>query len=300
MNTVENTIELTIVICIYNMQREAPRTIQSALPPYQKNTRNTNYEVLVVDNGSNQELPTSFVEKLPPQVRIIKYEPKKPSPVFAMNWAIKNHARGEHIMICIDGARILSDKLVAQGLAVLRQIPNAFVYSLAWHLGPDTQMVSTQHGYNQEVEDNLLKEIDWYHNPGKLFSISSFAGSSRNGFFHPIAESNAFTLPKTKFLELGGYCEKFELPGGGLANLELFSRCVSTDKLVNVCLLSEGTFHQVHGGIATSNSMKKSLMWEEYQDIFGIKYKIPEYDTLYFGAIRPSCIPFHKTSLEKL
>ncbi|NDD63778.1 MAG: hypothetical protein EBZ36_07345, partial [Acidobacteria bacterium] len=36
------------------MAREAPRTILSALPPYQKNVTASDYEVIVVDNGSTE------------------------------------------------------------------------------------------------------------------------------------------------------------------------------------------------------------------------------------------------------
>ena len=47
------------------MPREAPRTIHSALPPYQKDVSVNDYEVLMLDNGSSEKLPDSFIANLP-------------------------------------------------------------------------------------------------------------------------------------------------------------------------------------------------------------------------------------------
>ncbi|WP_210235973.1 glycosyltransferase, partial [Mesorhizobium sp. M1C.F.Ca.ET.144.01.1.1] len=43
---------LSVIICIHDMNREAPRTILSACCPYQKDVSPEDYEVIVVDNGS--------------------------------------------------------------------------------------------------------------------------------------------------------------------------------------------------------------------------------------------------------
>ncbi|TGQ96052.1 glycosyltransferase family 2 protein, partial [Mesorhizobium sp. M4B.F.Ca.ET.203.01.1.1] len=85
----------------------------------------------------------------------------QPSPVFALNWAAMHLARGTHVLLAIDGARIFSDQLIANMLKAHAACADAFVYTLGCHLGSDVQMVSTIQGYNQEVEDKLIADSGW-------------------------------------------------------------------------------------------------------------------------------------------
>ena len=96
----------------------------------------------------------------------------------------------------IDGARLLSPRIIKYALKALKMYDNPVVSTLAWHIGPDIQSVSVTKGYNKEVEDKLLENIHWREDGYRLFDISSLAGSSRNGYFMPIAESNCFFLKR--------------------------------------------------------------------------------------------------------
>lgn len=290
---------LSAVICIYNMAREAPRTILSASLPHQQGIEAGDIEVIVVDNGSTQPLPASYRDSLPAHVRVVEMPDPRPSPVFAMNWAAREHARGDVLLFAIDGARIFSDRIYAETLKATDLIEDAFVFTMAWHLGPKTQMVSVGEGYTQEVEDRLIEESGWPARPDALFDISVFAGSCAAGYFHPIAESNAFAMRRELFERVGGYDERFTSPGAGFANLELFHRYTTRPDARNVCLLSEGTFHQVHGGVATSGLVKADVFGAEYQEIFGRPYERPEYETLYLGRVRPGARKFLRQSLDE-
>jgi len=291
---------LSIIICVYNMPREAPRTILSALPPYQKNVKENEYEVIIVDNGSSTFIDAPFLEKLPGMAKYVQYPGKSVSPVFALNWAADNVAKGDRIMLCVDGTRIFSENLVAMCLKYSAISQLAFVYTLAWHLGPDVQMRSAQAGYNQEVEDKLLNEIDWYRNPAKLFEVSVLAGSSKSGFFSAIRESNAFVASRIMLEKIGKFDERFTSPGGGLANLEIFSRYVTTEWVFPICLLGEGTFHQYHDGIATSGRAAPNIFREEYKAIFNRSYQPPIYSTMFAGALRKEASQFYAESLQKI
>lgn len=47
---------MSLVVIVYDMQREAPRTLQSLTPEYRHGMAVDHYEVLVVDNGSPMPL----------------------------------------------------------------------------------------------------------------------------------------------------------------------------------------------------------------------------------------------------
>ena len=53
--------QLSVVVITHNMRREAPRTLQSLAPEYQREVDPAAYEVLVVDNGSSEPLGRAAV-----------------------------------------------------------------------------------------------------------------------------------------------------------------------------------------------------------------------------------------------
>jgi hypothetical protein len=282
------------------MVREAPRTIVSASPPYQQDIAADDIEVIVVENGSDKPLSQSYRQSLRRPFKILDMPSPRPSPVFAMNWAAREHATGDILMFAIDGARIFSDRLFTETLRAHASIDDAFVFTLAWHLGPKVQMISAGEGYDQKVEDRLIEQAGWPAKRDGLFDISVFAGSSAGGFFRPIAESNAFAIRRDLYERLGGYDERFTSPGAGLANLEMFHRYTTRPGARNVCLLGEGTFHQFHGGIATSGRVKGDAFAREYEQIFGRPYVPPQYETTYFGRARAAASKFLRQSLDGL
>ena len=74
-----------------------------------------------------------------------------------------------------------------------------------------------------------------------------------------MGESSSLFCPPTLWEELGGLDERFALPGGGLVNHDLYRRACALHGVELVVLLGEGTFHQYHGGAATS----RRLTWDD-------------------------------------
>ena len=275
--------KLSIVICAYNMQREAPRTLLSFLPPLQRGVEEAEYELLVVDNGSPEPLDLGdAAANAPRPVHCVRIAPQdaKASPVSAINQAVRDRAAGDFLMICIDGARLASSYLVRRTLDVLERHPRAFTFVGSRHLGRKPQMQSVRAGYDQAAEDELLALVSWRTDLDQLYPISVWAGAHRDGNPFQQNESNAFAMTRRTWLAAGGYREGFARPGGGLCNLELFSRLVCRQDALNVLLLGEATFHQVHNGAATSHDGYFNASLDEYARLTGRPYAPPAYPCL--------------------
>ena len=284
-------MKLSVLVVIYNMRREAPRTIYSLLPGYQKNITSEDYEILVLENGSSEPLDSSYINNLPENVRYLQVPNPTPSPASALNWAVRDEAQANTLLFCIDGARILSDRLLSRGLREIKRNPEAFPYTLSWHIGPGIHIKSKENNYDQDVEDAILNNSNWRLEPDRLFEVSVLAGSSKNGPLGPIIESNAFCVSRDLFDRIGGFDERFELPGGSLCNLEMFARYVTRENALNILLQSEATFHQIHGGAATSGTVTWKETHDEYVKIFNHPYKSPTYKTLLADWPRKSSLP---------
>jgi len=275
-------MKLSIIIATYNMQREAPRTLLSVLPPCQREVQDIDYEVIVIDNGSPQPLQLGDIDHGNVPVKLIRISPSSadPSPLPGINQAIELHASGENLLVCIDGARIFSPYIVRRTVDTLKLYPDAFTYVGSRHLGHEVQMTASARGYNQDVEDELIRSVDWRSDLDMLWDISVWAGAHNRKNYVLQNESNAFGLNRKLWNSLGGYNPGFQRPGGGLSNLEFFARAVTRQQGLNVLLYGETTFHQFLGGAATSSSRYFSDSLAEHEKATGQPYRWPNYDFL--------------------
>ena len=250
---VERKPDVSVVVVVYNMAREAPRTLHSLSAAYQRHIDPDDYEVIVVDNGSNPPFDPKVIEGLSGNFRLIRIDHASPSPAQAVNRGIAE-ARGEVIGVMIDGARMVTPGLLHFARHGAALYDRAVVASIGWFLGFDDQKWALEGGYDKEREDALLKSIDWPADGYRLFEIGTLAGSSSNGWLLPIAESNALFLRRELWEMLEGFDERFDLPGGGLVNLDTYRRALELPNAELVVLLGEG-FHQIHGGISTNSDI---------------------------------------------
>ena len=274
---------LSIIVVGYKMQRELPRTLLSFLPPRQKAVETLDYEIIVIDNGSPEALDLDAVlvaASRPVRVKRIGAPFAHPSPAQAINGAARDLARADRVMICIDGARLPSAYLVRRTVDALRRHPDAVTFVASRHLGPKPQMRSILEGYDQTAEDALLDSVPWEEDLDRLYAVSVWAGAHDQGNPLQQNESNAFAMSRRTWDVVGGYDEGFIRPGGGLCNLEIFARFVRRPQALNILLLGEATFHQVHGGAATSDDgyFEDSLM--EHRRVTGEDYGRPAYSFL--------------------
>jgi tetratricopeptide (TPR) repeat protein len=276
--------QLTIIVVFHNMQREAPRTLFTLSSGYQRGVDAENYKVLAIDNGSSKPIDSEMVSGYGHNFEYIYFETKSMSPAAALNFGIKK-ATTPYLMFMIDGARLLSPGLIRGTLDAFNAFEDPFIHTLSLHLGHKLQNVSVNEGYNQQAEDLLLDSVDWKTNGYKLFSISNIENFNFS-FFGKMPESNCFAVSAKNLNRLGGFDERFQTSGGGLVNLEIFSRYVGDPGIKPVALLGEASFHQFHGGVSTNVKRKEHPLpafLTEYELLFGKSYQPAEYIPFYWG-----------------
>lgn len=290
----------SIVVVVYDMDRELPRTLATLAPAYQRGLDggpvSLDYEVIVVDNGSPTPVDEGVVAGVPGG-RVIRLDPAPPSPAAAANAGLAA-AAGDVVGVLIDGARMLSPGVVAHATAAMGLGRRVIAATLAFHLGDRPQMAAVADGYDQSVEDALLDTVDWRSDGYELFSIAVPAGSSARGWFGPMGESNAVFMPAALWAELGGFDEAFDRPGGGLVNHDLWRRACEAPDTELVVLLGEGSFHQFHGGAATGGGSSRDALWAEYERLRGRPYEPPARPPVLFGRVTGPVLPHLEHSLE--
>jgi hypothetical protein len=105
-------------------------------------------------------------------------------------------------------------------------------------------------------------------------------------------------MERDMWTELGGLDERFELPGGGALNHDLFRRACALEGSRLVILLGEGTFHQIHGGALTSRTYPREWALTEYEALRGAPLEAPLFDPVYLGTVPPEALPHLEYSIH--
>jgi cephalosporin hydroxylase len=284
-------LDLSVVVVFYNMRREAERTLQSLTRTYQRDIDDLDYEVIVVDNGSDaeQRVDEEFVTSFGPEFRLIDLGPNAPSsPTVALNRAIRA-SRGRSLALMIDGAHVLTPRVLRYGMLGLKSYEPAIVATQQWYVGPGQQPEAVIAGYSTADEDELFRNIEWPRDGYRLFEIGHFIGE--RDWLDGILESNCLFVPRSLLEQVGGFDDAFSMPGGGYANLELYERLGSAPGVTLTTILGEGSFHQVHGGTTTNDAVRddrrsKTFSYgEHYRERHGRSLRGPVKTIHYVGAM---------------
>jgi glycosyltransferase involved in cell wall biosynthesis len=151
--------DVSVVVVVYNMAREAPRTLHSLSAAYQRHIEADDYEVIVVDNGSQPPFGSNALDGLAGNFRLIRMDSAHPSPTAAVKRGLAE-ARGKTIGMMIDGARMVTPGLLHFARHGVQLYERAAVTALTRHLGFDLQGWAIGAGYNRDREDALLASID--------------------------------------------------------------------------------------------------------------------------------------------
>jgi Glycosyl transferase family 2 len=290
-------LPLSVVVVAHEMARELRRTLHTLSPEYQRDIDGDDYEVVLVDNGSESPVDEAALAAFPGRLRAERVEPAPPSPAGAANLGL-DLAEGDVVGLIIDGARMASPGLLGGARLATRLVDWPIVAAPGYHLGSGRHMQAGDTGYDQSAEDRLLASIDWESDGYGLFAISTLAGSSGRGWFGPMGESSALFMRREMWRDLDGLDERFQLPGGGLVNHDLYRRACGIGAAQLIVLLGEGTFHQFHGGAATSRRLTWEDMHTEYEALRGELYRPPTNQPLYLGGIPTSALSHLEESAQ--
>jgi len=285
------TPTLSIVAVFFNMRREAQRTLLSLSRRYQVGVARLDYEVICVDNGSTAPLDDATVRAFGPEFRHHFFETTSKSPAAAANFGIRQ-ARAAHVMVILDGAHILTPRILAYAALCIGNFPSPLVAVQSLALAPANR--AELPSWNQAAEDRRLAAVDWPRNGYELFRLTSGYGDESRGWFGAPFESACLTLRTDAFETLGGFDERFQSPGGGLVALDFFERALAPPELNFVMLLGESTFHQYHGGATTGEPAAGVPWWQQFHDeyraIRGQDFHGAARLPIYFGQFTPQAL----------
>ena len=294
---------LSVVVVIYRMPDQAERTLRSLAAGYQRGVREDEYEVVVVENRSDQLLGAARACATGGNVRYFLREETQRTPVHAVNFGA-DRARGSHVAVMVDGARMLSPGVLRLTLDALGISPHAVVATPGYHLGSVPQQQAVDAGYGAAEEAELLARIAWPADGYRLFEVAAFSESAREGFLLPSPESNFLAMSRALWRAIGGMDPRYDDNGGGYANHDLYKRALEHPRTVCYLLFGEGSFHQYHGGITTGTpATERARVCEQIiaQDFLlrGNDREHPATPPVFFGTLHPAVHRFLACSLAR-
>lgn len=281
----DTQMELSIIVVVYRMRRQAYNTLYSLSNAYQRNV-GANYEVVVVENRSDETLAAEQVEALPGNFRYFLRDEPGVSPVPAVNFALEQ-CRGALIGLLIDGARMLTPRVLEHVLTLRRAFDQPLVVVPGYHLG--TQQHDAAGAARATAEQAELEQLGWREDGYRLFNHACFSPGNARGYFHPLMECNALFCTRQSLAAIGGADPRFDLPGGGSINLHIYRSLGMQPKNQLVVLPGEGNFHQYHGGVTTQAVDNRGATLEAFKNqlnsFWGGQYKALSREPLLFGSV---------------
>ena len=283
-----NQPKLSIVVVGYRMAQQLERTLYTLSTAYQRNVSADDYEVILVENNSDQPFDQGKLAGLEGNFRYFLREETAKTPVHALNFGFEQ-ARGEYIGIMIDGAHMVTPRVVEHALACFRAHPNSLIAIPVHHLGPEEQNISTGNGYDVAEQDRLLDSVDWRGDGYELLNISVWCSAHTRGFMQPISESNCYFVPRKNLEQIGWADTRFDFEGGGAINLHMFRALGLLPDTTYVLLMGEASFHQFHGGV-TSNETREQVVgkfFDQLSELWQGTYRALTREPIFYGSISP-------------
>jgi glycosyltransferase involved in cell wall biosynthesis len=296
------TPKVSVILIGYKMARQLENTLLSLAADYQRGVSEEDYEVIVMENSSSENLPPEVVAGLPDNFHYTLREETAVTPVYAVNEAFEQ-SRAPVICLMIDGARMASPGIIRTALDAFAITENAVLAVPGYHLGTDEQHMVEGVEDQLHYERELLASVDWRSNGYELFGISTFSGANRRGYLQPIMECNCVFASAENYAAIGHANTDFQLPGGGSINLHMYRSLGMLPGTRLFVTPGEGSFHQFHGGVTTSSYQEREAEIEKHRVQLhsywpGGFHSLRREPSL-IGTVPPQAQPFLQKSLER-
>ena len=296
--------ELSIIVVAYNMPGQAMNTLYSLSAKYQRGVSAEEYEVLVIENDSGNNLDPAAVAALGENFHYQLRDEAGISPAPAINEAL-GRCRGRYVGLLIDGARMLTPRVLKYALQALH-VPGAVVAVPGYYL---TEQGVSERGKTeleaQQIlshEENVLAESCWREDGYRLFHQACFSNGNRSGFMEPWMECNALFCQRSLLADIGGAEQRFNLRGGGALNLHLYRQIATSANTRLIVLPGEGNFHQFHGGTTTTPGADRDALVNTFKaqldEFWPGGFKGISREPALFGAVTEAALPFLQTSAQ--
>jgi len=292
---------LSVVVIGYRMPEQLLNTVYTLSVPYQRSVETRDYEIIVVENRSDRCVDTARLLALGDNIRYVLREEKGVSPSAAINVGL-SHCRTPFIGLLIDGARMLTPRVLDNALMAAAIDADSLVIVPGYNLGPDLHHLTSD--YNEDAERELLANARWKENGYRLFTIANISEANPRGVFQPFMECNCLFTSRANWQRTGGADEAFHFPGGGGLNLHLY-RSLGVLKETEYFFMTpgEGSFHQYHGGVSTKERDDRAELLmsprQQLESYWNGKFKGLEREPILLGAVDALAIPMLQYSSER-
>jgi len=257
----------------------------------------------VVENRSDQCLDPADVAALGPQFHYHLRDEAGVSPAAAINVGL-GQCRAPFVGLFIDGARMVTPRVIHYALMARAVHDDALVIVPGYNLGPDLHHRNQQNRYDESTEQALLSTVNWRQQGYPLFRISNRGEANPRGVFQPFMECNCLFTSKANWNRIGGADEAFHFPGGGGLNLHLYRKLgILKETEYFFILPGEGSFHQYHGGVSTSERNDREEMFlsprSQLESFWNGKFKGLEREPILLGTVSAEAMPHLHYSSER-
>jgi len=295
--------KLSIIVIAHRMAEQALNTIYSLSTQHQRHVQEDDYEIIVIENRSDQCIDTPRLHALGNNIRYVCRDEKGVSPAAAINAGLAL-CQAPFVGLLIDGARMVTPRVIEYALAAARVDIDSLVVVPGYNLGSDLHHLNKSLNYNEVTEQALLKEANWKQDGYRLFTIANISEANPRGVFQPFMECNCMFTSKENWQRIGGADETFHFPGGGGLNLHMYRRLgVLKETEYFFILPGEGSFHQYHGGVSTTERNDRDEMLlsprSQLESFWNGKFKGLEREPILLGAVTAHAQPFLLYSSER-
>lgn len=261
-------IDLSIVVIFYDMEECYEDTLLTMSREFQVGIEDVSYEVIAIDNNSPVPLDEGAVERFGPEFKLVRYETEGRSPVEAINYGL-SICTGEYVAVVVDGARMLSNGVIAKTLSEAKRYPRACVYTQAFNLA--TYSCAPEEAFNVELK--MKKQTGWPGDSKSIISKGILCDSYGPTLQGKIPTEFTWYVVKRSFMDsVGRYNENFKSHGGGLMNQELVIRMVKHNPQF-VFVQDEYSIHQYHNRYKPKGTMQ--VYFDEFEQVTGRAWQQP-------------------------